>query len=172
MNKIFLALIFSQMIVLQLFAQETLIKQQFPNVEVRKLDDSKMFLPSDLPKLYTCLAIIESAEAQNQLNKWIQPLYDAFEGGMMPGKVYALAPMKAFNVSPKKVEEKLKQTDETLKDYILLYDGDYQKFNKSLALKNQLELNLVLISPRGEVLKMVSGIYSDKKLEEFLDGIE
>jgi len=172
MYKIFTSLVLFLTLVLQSFEQNVLPPQQFPSIEVKKLDDSRMFLPSQLPKLYTCLAIIESAEAQNQLNNWIQPLYDAFEGGMMPGKVYALAAMKAFNVSPKKVEEKLKQTDETLKNYILLYDGDYQKLNRNLALKNQLELNLVLISPRGEVLKMVSGSYSDKKLEEFLDGIE
>lgn len=154
---------------------------QFPPMSGNTLDGKPASIPFKNDKA-TIVAIAFHKGAEDDLKKWLNPLYTTFikkekgaGGNMDMAELYdvnfVFVPLiRGF----KKVASEFKSgTEKEFWPYILDTEkSDMETTEKELKVNNNKVPYFYVLDKDGKVLEMVSGSYTDVKLEKLEDAVE
>lgn len=149
----------------------------FPVLTGENLDSKNISIPTDTKGKYTLLGLAYSQKAQEDLQTWLQPVYDVFIA--KPTKpvlfddsydvhLYLVLMFTGSNESmagtaKKKMKEGL---DKELQPHVLLYKGDISKYKEALSLTDKDKPYFFVLDEEGKIVHTVSGPYSEAKMEK------
>jgi len=146
--------------------------KKLPEVSGRTLSDNEVFIPKDLAGKYAVLGFAFTQKGELQLETWIDPMFKAFgPESMLPSPLFII-PMVGTSYHTI-VKNKLKKSlDKGYYPYILFLNDGENEMEKAIGQVNESLAYILLVSPRGEILHIVSGPYDAKKIEAIADKIE
>lgn len=171
-NIIFLFLFFSFS-----FAQKGKI---FPTIHGVMLSEKRYTVPEKNGK-HTVLGIVFHRSAEDELKKWLNPLYYTFikkpekKGKFDMAEIYDVNFVFIPMISGfKKIAEDFKSsTDKQFWDYILDTEKtDVKKLQKDLGITDHKVPYFFVLDNNGKIIEMVSGEYKEDKIDILEDAIE
>jgi len=186
MKKIILSLFVIVTITTAFKINYSVIGSQFPVMECEDYTGKKVVLPEGAKGKYTLIAIAFSTAAEEDLNTWINPIYNKFIGKVDASQadvfdvsydydvnLYFIPMFTGFNqLASKQSKDKIKsKTPEELYSYLLFYDGA-KTYKDELEFKERKIPYFFVLDKSGKVVYTTSGKYDDKKLEKIIDAIE
>jgi hypothetical protein len=174
MNKTLKLLVVSLFFVISANAQ---VGQIFPLLTGNTLSSKTITIPTDTKNKYTLLAVAYSQKSQQDLNGWMQPVYDTFldkEALFTYDVNMYFVPMIGGlkQVAGEKIEQKLKEgIDKELHQNVLVYKGSMADYKSSLKLDGKDKPYFFILDKTGKIVYTTSGEYSDKKMEEIEDKL-
>lgn len=153
--------------------------KQFPVVKGITLDDKAITLPVKNNK-YSIVAIAFNRAAEDDLKKWLNPLYDNFmkkekSGNFDMAEIYdvnfVFIPMIA---GFKRVADDFKKgTDKHFWPYIMDTEKtDVKELQKQLGVEDNKIPYFYVLDKEGKIVEMQSGKFTEDKLEKLEDAIE
>lgn len=154
--------------------------QVFPTLKGMNLDGLPMSCPPKNGK-YTILAIAYNKSAEDDLKKWLNPLYNAFikkekgSGNFDVAEIYdvnfVFVPLIA---GFKKIAEEFKKgSDKAFWQYILDTEKtDIREIEKQLGVTDVKKPYFYVLDKDGKIVEMQSGSFNEGKLEKLEDAIE
>jgi len=151
----------------------------FPDIQGKTLDDKNMSLPLKNGK-YTVLAIAYNRDAEDDLKKWLNPLYNMFikkpeNSNFDMAAIYDVNFVFVPMISGfKKIAEDFKKgTDKEFWPYIL----DTEKTDiKALQARLKITDNKIpyfyILDKDGKIVETESGKYTDNKIDKLEDAID
>jgi hypothetical protein len=151
----------------------------FPTIHGISLDDKKVQVPATNGK-YSIIGIAFHRNAEDELKKWLNPLYESFiqkengRGGLDLAEIhdvnFVFIPMIA---GFRRVAEEFKKgTDKEYWPYIMDTEKtDVKELQKSLGVTDNKSPYFYAIDPKGKILATVSGIFQEKKLESLENAV-
>jgi len=160
-----------------LFAQTS---TNFPPIKGINLEDKTVKVPAGNGN-YSVVGIAFHRQAEDQLKKWLNPLYEAFirkensAGTMDMAELhdanFIFIPM--INGFRKVAEEFKKGTDKEYWPYIMDTEKtDVKELQRQLGVDDNKIPYFFVLDPQGKIVASVSGTYSDKKLAVLEDAID
>lgn len=151
----------------------------FPAVNGATLDDKAAALPFRNGK-FSIIAIAFNRGAEDDLKKWLNPLYDNF---MKKEKVGNFDMAELYDVNfvfvPmisgfKKIAQDFKAgTDKQFWPYIMDTEKtDVKELQKQLGVEDNKIPYFFVLNKEGKVVEVQSGKFSDSKMEKLQDAIE
>jgi hypothetical protein len=158
------------------------VGKQFPDMVTETVDDKKVTLPLDTKGKYTLLGLAYSKKSEDELNSWLQPVFDKFVrklDGMMAGmgydvNVYFIPMFTGIKAAAEKSAKRkaLKNIDPQLMPYILFYKGELKKYKEALDFERRDIPYFFVLDPQGKIVHATSGGYTDKKMDAVEEVIE
>lgn len=152
----------------------------FPSVKGSTLDDKVIALPVKNGK-YTVLAIAYHREAENDLKKWLNPLYDNFMKKEKGSTNFDLAEVYDVNFvfvpmisGFKRIAEDFKKgTDKSFWPYIMDTEKtDIKDLQKQLGVEDNKIPYFYILDKDGKIVESQSGKFTEQKMEKLEDAIE
>jgi len=151
----------------------------FPAVKGVTLDDKAAGLPMKNGK-FSIIAIAFNRGAEDDLKKWLNPLYDNFMkkekvGNFDMAEIYdvnfVFVPMIA---GFKKIAEEFKSgTDKQFWPYIMDTEKtDVKELQKQLGVDDNKIPYFFVVDKEGKIVEVQSGKFSDAKMEKLQEAIE
>ena len=171
------ALLFLSMIS---FAQ---VGKEFPAMEGNSLTDEVLSIPQATEGKYTLLGIAFSKKAEEDLNTWFQPIYEAYVmeedpnaliPTMKPDVNVVFIPMftgikrGASKAATKKMKE---EVDKKLHPHIMVYSGSMGDYDEQLGLEDKDKPYFFILDPDGKIVYATDGKASTKKLNEISEMV-
>jgi hypothetical protein len=157
------------------------IGTMFPAVKGSNLEDKAINVPAKNGK-YSVIAIAFHRDAEDQLKKWLNPLYDSFiKTEKKSSQEFDMAEMYDVNFvfipmisGFRKVADEFKsKTDKHFWAYILDTEKtDVQAVRESLGISDKKEPYFFVLDKSGKVVQVQSGSFSPAKLEKLEDAVE
>ncbi|PBQ32117.1 hypothetical protein CNR22_10150 [Sphingobacteriaceae bacterium] len=153
--------------------------KMFPSVIGTTLDDKKANLPMENGKS-TIIAIAFNRSAEEDLKKWLNPLYDNFmkkekTGNFDMAELYDVNFIFVPMISGfKKIAQDFKKgTDKEFWPHIMDTEKtDVNELQKQLGVEDNKIPYFFVVNKDGKIVEMVSGKFTDDKLEKIEDAIE
>lgn len=176
-------MLFKQLIVLALFCSFFIRAQNnvvFPVINGITLEGKEVTLPLHNDK-YSLIAIAFSRKAEDDLRRWLNPLYETFvhkeknSNGFSPAEVndvnfYFIPLISGFK---KFADDFKKGTDKEFWQYIVDTEKtDIKEIHKKLALKDDNTPYFFILDKGGKVVEMQNGTYQSIKLDKLEDAVE
>lgn len=152
----------------------------FPEIHGTSLDDKHFTIPQHNNK-YTLLAIAFSRGAEDDLRRWLNPLYETFvkkeqnSGGLSSAEVYDVNFFFIPLISgfKKHAEDFKKGTDKEFWQYIIDTEKtDVKGLQKKLGLKDADVPYFFVLDKDGKIIEVQSGTFQTIKLDKLEDAIE
>lgn len=152
----------------------------FPSVKGSTLDDKTMSLPIKNGK-YTVLAIAYHRDAEDDLKKWLNPLYDNFMKKEKGSTNFDLAEVYDVNFvfvpmisGFKRIAEDFKKgTDKSFWPYIMDTEKtDIKDLQKQLGVEDNKIPYFYILDKDGKIIESQSGKFTEQKMEKLEDAIE
>ncbi len=171
---IFLALFIS-------FCFSAQVGKVFPPIQGKTLDDKLISVPSKNGK-YSVIAIAFSRQAEDDLKKWLNPLFQTFikdekenNKGMDMADVYdvnfVFVPM--ITGFKRIADEFKKDTDPQFWKYIMDTEKtDINSLQKSMLIEDSKIPYFFVLDASGKVLEVQSGKFLPAKIDKLEDAIE
>ena len=151
----------------------------FPSLKGVTLDKKGAILPMNNGK-YSIVAIAFQQGAQEDLKKWLNPLYSNFMKKEEPGN-FDMAELYDVNFifvpvisGFKKIAEDFKSgTDKEFWPHIMSAEvADVKELEKQLGVEDNKIPYFYVLDKDGKIVEAQSGKFSDDKLEKLQDAIE
>ncbi|MCC6182433.1 MAG: hypothetical protein IT237_11430 [Bacteroidia bacterium] len=156
------------------------IKSSFPKMSGHTLDEKSITLPLSNTKKYTIVGICYKRSAENDLKTWIQPMYDVFVAKAKGTDYFDVA--NYFDVNYyfvplisgfKKAAADFKAaTQKELWGNVIDCDTDIKLLKTQLKPSNDDLPYFYVLDVNGKIVELVSGSYSESKMEKIQDAIE
>lgn len=152
----------------------------FPSVKGITLDDKAITLPAKNGK-YTVLAIAYHRGAEDDLKKWLNPLYDNFMRKEKGTSNFDLAEVYDVNfvfvpmiAGFKRIAEEFKSgTDKAFWPYIMDTEKtDIKELQKQLGVEDNKIPYFYVLDKDGKIVESQSGKFSEAKMEKLEDAIQ
>lgn len=151
----------------------------FPAVKGITLDDKNMVLPVKNNK-YSVIAIAFHRGAEEDLKKWLNPLYDNFMkkesgGNFDMAEIYDVNFIFIPMISGfKKIADDFKKgTDKEFWKYIMDTEKtDVKELQKQIGVTDNKIPYFFVVDKEGKIVEMQSGKFSEGKMEKLEDAIE
>ncbi len=155
-------------------------QQKFPSIETTSLTDQTVQFPEEVNNKPTLVALIFSNKAQDDLNSWLEPIYQQVLDKNGMGQLVYDCNMKlivaftgARKAAANKVEKELKKaSDKEYLKHVLLYEGDFSLFKEPLQNPSKKEVYFFVIDENGKIQEIESGRYSQRKFDKLSTFIE
>lgn len=154
--------------------------QQFPALKAVNLEGKPIVLPVNNGK-YTVVAIAFSRSAEDDLRRWLNPLYETFvhseknAGGLSPAEVndvnfYFIPLISGF----KKLADDFKsKTNKEFWPYILDTEKtDIKELEKTLQVKDDKAPWFFVLDQNGKVIEKQWGTFQPAKLDKLEDAAD
>ena len=157
----------------------TIPGQVFPSLKGTTLEGKRADIPVRNGK-YSLVAIAFHREAEEDLKKWLQPLYDAFIK-KDSGDPFDMAEFHDVNFifipliqGFRKVADEFKaNTDRHYWPYILDTEKtDIKTLQEELGVKDQRKPHFYVLDPDGKVVATTDGSFSEKKMEILEESVK
>lgn len=153
------------------------IGKEFPNLEGQTVDGVAISLPKAVKGKYSIIGLASSLNAQNDLNTWLQPMYDNFirksEKGQLFDDSYDVytyfvsiitgANKAAAGTIKKKFKE---QADKELVPLAIFIEGEIKPIKEFLTIKDLDTVYFYVLDENAKIVQVVSGKYTSSKMEE------
>lgn len=152
----------------------------FPSVKGTTLDDKAISLPAKNGK-YTVLAIAYHRGAEDDLKKWLNPLYDNFMRKEKGTSNFDLAEVYDVNfvfvpmiAGFKRIADEFKGgTDKAFWPYIMDTEKtDIKELQKQLGVEDNKIPYFYVLDKDGKIVESQSGKFSEAKMEKLEDAIQ
>lgn len=146
--------------------------EDFPELTGKTLSGKTVTIPTDVTGKYTLVGIAYSMKAQDDLETWIEPVYQSLmDNPFFPVNLYFIPMTGDIKLmSQDKMETRMKEMmDSKLYKYILVYPGEPKPYVSALDMKEKDTPYFFVLDPKGKVVYSTSGAYSEKKLEAITD---
>lgn len=155
-------------------------KVSFPNIKGISLEGKEVSIPVNNGK-FSLIAIAFSRKAEDDLRRWLNPLYETFvhkeknSNGFSPAEVndvnfYFIPLISGFK---KFADDFKKGTDKEFWQYIVDTEKtDVKEIHKKLELKTDDTPYFFILDQDGKVVEMQSGTYQSSKLDKLEDAVE
>lgn len=168
---------FTLCLTLSLYSQ---VGDQFPDIEVFDLDENLISIPEDSKGKFTLVGVAFSEDAQDDLYTWSDPVFQRFMNDdnlnsmVYDPNVYLILMFGGVNaVVYNKAKERItNDTDETLKDNVVLYKGNMKDYRKALKMKDRKLPYFFVLDRNGEIIYEAKGRYNSAILEKVAELIE
>jgi hypothetical protein len=147
-------------------------QQSFPDLTGKSLAGQLIKFPSDIKGKFSLIGVAMSIKAQNDLNTWVEPVYQSLVNNIMfPINLYFIPMTGDVKVmSQDKIEAKMKeQLDTVLYKYVVVYPGQVSPYISTLKIEDKNKPYFFVVDPKGKIVYTTSGAYSDAKLEAITD---
>lgn len=157
-----------------------LAQKSFPQIEGITLDEHKVSLPLNNGK-FSIIAIAYSRSAEDDLKKWLNPLYETFikkeknSGGLSAAEVYDVNFFFVPMISGfKKIADDFKKgTDKEYWPYILDTEKtDIKDVQKKVEAKDKEIPYFYVLNKEGKIVFETSGKYQEAKLSKLEEAVE
>jgi ATP10 protein len=158
------------------------VGKQFPDMVTETVDDKKVTLPLNTKGKYTLLGLAYSKKSEDDLNSWLQPVFDKFlrkREGLMANtsydvNVYFVPMFTGVKAAAEKTAKRkaLKNIDPQLMPYILFYKGELKKYKEALDFERRDIPYFFVLDPQGKIVHATSGGYSEAKMDAVEEVIE
>jgi hypothetical protein len=158
-------------------AQKSII---FPSIKGVGLDDKSVTVPAGNGK-YSIIGIAFNRKAEDDLKKWLNPLYDAFIKKEKGSTNFDMAEFHDVNFvfipminGFKRVAEEFKKgTDKHYWPYIMDTEKtDIKELQKQLGVEDTKIPYFFVLDKDGKIVAEESGNYSEKKMATLEDAVE
>lgn len=155
----------------------------FPSLTAENLDSKNINVPTDTKGKYTLIGLAYSQKAQQDLQTWLQPIYENFIA--KPTKpvlfdetydvnLYLIMMFTGSNegmagTAKKKMQQDL---DPELKPHVLLYKGDISTYKEKLSLSEKDKPYFFVLDEEGKIVHSTSGAYSEAKMGKIEELLE
>jgi hypothetical protein len=155
-------------------------KENFPALTGHSLDGNAVTLPISETKKYTVVGICYKRSAEEDLKTWIQPMYDVFVakasgtdyfdvGNYYDVNYFFIPLISGF----KKAAADFKaSTQPDLWKNVIDCDTDITLLKSQLKPSNDGIPYFYVIDTNGKIVEVVSGKYTENKMEKIQDAIE
>ncbi len=168
------AFIFITLLPVVLFGQ---VGKDFPLIEGQTVEGITISLPKAVKGKYALIGLASSLAAQEDLNTWLQPMYDNFirkaEKGQLFDDSYDVFTyfVSIINGANKAASGSIKkrfkeQADKELLPLAIFYEGDLKPLKEYLSIKNTETVYFYLLDANGKIVHVVYGKYSTAKMED------
>ena len=178
MNK--LITVISTLILLMAATSLSYAQPKFPEIKTTSLQDQQIHFPIQLSDRPVLVALVFSSKAQDDLNSWLEPVYQqVLDENGMGALVYdchiklLVAFTGAKRAVASKVEKELKKA--TNKDYlphVLIYEGDYKTLKDPLNLASKKEVYFFVVDENGKIAAQESGRFTQRKFDRLSQHLE
>ncbi len=175
MKKLFTS--FALFLVMSCFSQAG---QVFPKLEGSDLNDKAVVLPQQNGK-YTIVAIAYLREAEPEMKKWLNPLYNEFVN-KDKGKAdfdmtesydvnfYFVPMISGLKMAKKEYKD---NTDKGFWPYIIDTEkADIKGMQKTLGVTNPKAPYFYVLDKDGKIVSVQSGNFNEQKLEKLADAVQ
>jgi hypothetical protein len=152
----------------------------FPVIHGISLDNKSITVPPKNGK-YTVVAIAFHKQAEDQLKKWLNPLYDTFIKKDGEGQSFDVADIYDINFvfvplisGFKKIAEDFKKgTDKQFWPYILDAEKtDIQELQNNLKVEDAKIPYFYVLDEKGKIIDVQKGIFTEAKLDKLEESIK
>ena len=171
---------FTMLLVLCVFGVNAQKGEIFPTILGKSLDNKPVTIPAKNGK-YTVIGMVYHRDAETELKKWLNPMYQTFVKKDVTGKTnfdvaevydvnFHFIPMiSAF----KKAAEDFKNgTDKEFWGYIIDSDSDIKMIKKKFNITNDKDPYFYVLDKDGKIVEWVSGKFTDAKMSKIEDAVE
>lgn len=151
----------------------------FPEVSGQTLDDKYIGLPIKNKKK-TIVGMVYGRAAEDDLKKWLNPLYQTFmikseKNNFDMAAIYdvnfVFVPVIAGLKSV--IADFKKGTDKEFWPYIMdMQSKDMQTIEKTLKAADRKTAYIYVLDPSGKIIEMVSGAYTEDKMDKLETACE
>lgn len=175
MKAILLAAAFSAILL-----GEPPVGTQFPELKAETLDNKTVTFPTDTKGKSTLICMAYSAEAETDLRTWYEPTYDKFiaktelMADMYDVNVYFIPMFTGVKaVAADKAKEDMKKTvQEDLQPHVVVYRGKLDAYKETLKMDDKTKPYIYVLDKDGKIVHVVSGAYTEEKMDEIDEHIE
>jgi hypothetical protein len=155
-------------------------QKSIPEIEGTDLNEERVKFPANLKGKKTLIGFALSKESQEDLESWVQPVYDEFidkeslAAMVYDVHVYLVIVFNKVNAGiRKKVIKKMKEN--ILPEFysnIILSDIMVGDIKKTLDIKNEDVPILFTLNQQGEITSVINGRYTSKKMDNLSSYLE
>ncbi|MFO0323333.1 MAG: hypothetical protein ACK504_13005 [Bacteroidota bacterium] len=156
------------------------IKKSFPNLSGHTLEGSAISLPEKSAKKFTIIGICYKRSAEDALQTWIQPMYDVFVAKANKTDYFDVA--NYFDVNyyfiplisgfKKAASEFKDRTQKEIWANVIDCDTDIKVLKKTLNPSDDAQPYFYVIDLTGKILEVVSGKYTEAKMDKIQEAID
>lgn len=143
-------------------------KGEFPEVAAFNLLGKKFNLPGDFAKPYNIVILAYDREQQKDVYTWL-PLLQKLATDFPKVAYYELPTLPEYNALARaQIDNWMLAgiSDKDDRDRTITIYLDVESFNQALKIKNTREIQILLVTPEGEILWQEKGAFSKVKGEE------
>jgi hypothetical protein len=153
---------------------------QLPPIQAETADNKTVSLPADLQGKYSLLAFASSMKAQDELETWLDPVYQKFiaKTGLMDDMydvhVFFIPILTGTNVSfATSMKKKFRESAQAdLQNHVLFCREDGKDILDLLKMHDRNVPYFILLDKEGNIIYRTSGRFSDEKFDAIDDLIE
>jgi hypothetical protein len=153
--------------------------KSFPSIETEKLSGEKVRIPEAFDESFTLVGVGTGKRAEEELRTWQTPVYNKFiaKTGLMDSMydvdvVFLPLFTGAARMAKNKVVKKLKKNNEkVVRDYLYIYSGDREPFNK-IGIDDRKKPYFLLLDAKGNIIWQAKGRFEQNyfgEIEAFLN---
>jgi hypothetical protein len=163
-------------------SQSQLIGKPFPAMETETVNDIKVKLPESVKGKFTLLGLAYSKKAEDELFTWFQPIFEKFidkPQGIMKDfghdvNVFFVPMLTGVNAAATGMVKRkaLKTVDPQLLPYVLFYKGQLKSYKESLNFDSREVPYFFVLDPKGIIVYVTSGLFTEEKLDAIESVLE
>jgi hypothetical protein len=152
--------------------------QSITPVACESLNKIPVTIPNDTKGKFTLICIASSTKAQQELEGWLDPLYQKFiaKSGLMDDafdvNLYFIPVITGTQVFAEKVKAKFNEnTQLDIKPHILFVTGDNKQALNSFSVPQDNSPHFLLLDTEGKIVYRTQGAFTEEKLDAIDDLI-
>lgn len=154
-----------------------LVGKSFPIITCETLTDVEKAIPHDCKGKFTLLAMAYSSDAENDLQSWLNPVYNKFiaKTGMFDSEydinLYFIPMFTGTNIATANLFKKRmkEEMNKEIHPNVLFYKGNIDEYKKTLKMDKKDTPYIFLLDKEGKIIYNTFGVYSDDKMEAIED---
>ncbi|MEL6385249.1 MAG: hypothetical protein AAFQ89_22845 [Cyanobacteria bacterium J06626_18] len=146
----------------------------FPNVSGFNLLGDQFYFPSDFTAPYNVVLLVYTQPQQNDVYTWV-PLLEQIEADYNDVEYYELPTLPEFNAAARAQLDQWMIAgipDEATRDRTITLYLDVETFNQAVNIDSTEAIQLLLVTPNGEILWRTEGRFSEAKGEALQTRID
>ncbi|MGF1524491.1 MAG: hypothetical protein ACFBSF_19385 [Leptolyngbyaceae cyanobacterium] len=146
----------------------------FPNVSGFNLLGDQFYFPGDFTAPYNVVLLVYTQSQQNDVYPWL-PLLEQLEADYSSVQYYELPTLPEFNAAARAQLDQWMIAgipDEATRNRTVTLYLDVENFNRAVGIDSTEAIQILLVTPEGEILWRTEGAFSEAKGEALQTRID
>lgn len=154
--------------------------QMFPQISAESVKGKTLEIPTALNGTKSIVFLAFTAEAENKLKHWYEPVYMMFldQSGFnamaydCEVKLMMMFTGASQGAANKIIDNIKKNVDPSMAEMLLFYQGNFSEQMNALGLKKKDDCYVFVLDEKGNILLQETGNYSESKLDKIASLVE
>ncbi len=154
--------------------------QMFPQISAESVTGKTLEIPTALNGTKSIVFLAFTAEAENKLKQWYEPVYMMFldQSGFNAMaydceiKLMMMFTGASQGAANKIIDNIKKNVDPSMAEMLLFYQGSFSEQMNALGLKKKDDCYVFVLDENGKILLQETGNYSESKLDKIASLVE